>query len=207
MKKFLCALIAFSMLLSGFTFAQAADLTADTISTVLLSNGSKNVTLGPNAGNNVINFTGKAETGGICVVDITLTTPQFDSPNSSNSSISSGAAFYVDDNQVAAYFCSITGSGAMRKGFGKDANVDTAAVLESNTKYNFKVIVYTDTEMRDFFYKKSSDSVWTDFTTMGGNADMLSMLDPLLNKENGEIIKTIVTLLQCILKVTMKSIT
>ena len=29
---------------------------------------------------------------------------------------------------------------------------------------------------------------------MGGNADMLSMLDPLLNKENGEIIKTIVTL-------------
>lgn len=29
---------------------------------------------------------------------------------------------------------------------------------------------------------------------MGGNADMLSMLDPLLSKENGEIIKTVITL-------------
>lgn len=165
MKKILCALIAFSMLLSGFTFAHAADLTADTISTVLVNNASKKVTLTASATDNVFKWTA-AETGGICVVDITFTTPQF------GESISRGAVFYVDDNKQAANVCSITGTGAMRKGFGLSQYENTAAVLESNTEYNFKIIVYTDTEMRDFFYKKSSDSVWTDFTTMGGRADM-----------------------------------
>lgn len=139
---------------------------AETIKSVLHEVDSKTVTLSESQNMPFDPSWTAANDGGINVIDFSITTPTFDA-----TTIAGSATLSVAGKSI----CAITGTGQMRKSIGTNPWSNTNAVLESNTKYDIKVVLYTDTSVFDLYYKKTTDTEYTNFSDMGTNT--VSMAD------------------------------